>query len=39
MGARGVRGGTGDVDGEERKAAMDVICVAERWRTRQVSWI
>lgn len=33
-GARGARGGIGDVDGDERKAAMDVICVAESWRTR-----
>jgi len=26
-GARGARGGIGEVDGEERKAAMEVICV------------
>lgn len=37
--ARGARGGIGDVNGDERNAAMDVICVAESWRTRQASWI
>lgn len=37
--ASGARGGMGDVEGEERKDAMAVSCVAERWRTRQVSWI
>jgi len=37
--ARGPRGGMGEVEGEERKAAMAVTWVAERWRTRQVSWI
>jgi hypothetical protein len=37
--ARGARGGMGEVDGEERKAAMAVTCVADSWRTRQVSWI
>ena len=37
--ARATREGIGDVNGDERNAAMDVIFVAESWRTRQVSWI
>jgi hypothetical protein len=37
--ASGGRGGMGDVAGDERNAAMAVSCVAESWRTRQVSWI